>query len=326
MKKLLVLGLLIVPFALLFSDIAPEKEKVAIIWGKKHVFSVLTPTNWILDRELANQNRLASFFYPEENTNNPFSVFIYAQGYDKPNTNSTVEEFINDDIKNVKKSNPKLEIKKKELVAKGSVIKSLLYEYNNLEKKYKEERVYIETTDNVILIVYSIKNKNDYKKYLKNFDYLINSFEYLGNDPDTFFNNVNSNKDIKKDFKEVIKTKSDFILKGHNKDSSALAFDPLFQVNLKNNGEYSIVKMPASDMLIMISMLGSDYNVDSIIAFNDIDSKLKKELSNIFTKFIDKNDIVSIVKKGDKKGYLIFSRKDEDWLLKILYLPGGIMY
>jgi hypothetical protein len=54
----------------------PEKNVIAIVMGKKHVFTVMTPDGWVLDKRVAEDNKLGSFFYPENSTT-PTYIYIY---------------------------------------------------------------------------------------------------------------------------------------------------------------------------------------------------------------------------------------------------------
>jgi hypothetical protein len=186
MKKLLFI-LLVMSFSIttaqmLYNDPDTEKGQVALIYGQHHLFSVMTPKDWVINKPYARTLGLASYFYPE-NAIDKNQVYLYAMGYDKSSPQDTLEDFIKSDIKNIKKSFPKAITKELKLTIKftGPIIRGKVYEFLNYADKYGDQIVYIETKESILTIVYSAKTQEDYKKYLGYLDEMIGSFQYLGN-------------------------------------------------------------------------------------------------------------------------------------------------
>jgi hypothetical protein len=128
-----------------------------------------------------------------------------------------------------------------------------------------------------------------------------------------------------KDYKAVIREKAELVLNGGNY-SEPLSLNPLYQVNQRSNGTYGAVKMPAGDMLRMISMIGTGYVPHSVIPYSNIKGSMKEDIERIFSKYLENSDVISVVKKGEKTGYLVFAKRKNIWLLKVIYLPGGVMF
>ena len=58
--------------------------------------------------------------------------------------------------------------------------------YSNLEDRYKEEVLYLETELSILVFVFATFSEEDYQNYLPVFDQLITSFNYRGNNPKPF--------------------------------------------------------------------------------------------------------------------------------------------
>ncbi|MEE4246042.1 MAG: hypothetical protein V2I33_11565 [Kangiellaceae bacterium] len=159
-----------------------EPEKV-IIYGDNHIFTVDRAENWILDRELAASQGIGSFFYPADNGSKT-ETYFYATGWEKPRKDSTLSEFIESNISQIKQRFPDVTYKKVKQGTSGAIRQAWMYTYENMGNRFKEEVIYLESDTTVINLVFSTKSEASYKKYVKDFDKMSSSFEYLSSDPE----------------------------------------------------------------------------------------------------------------------------------------------
>lgn len=159
-----------------------EPEKV-VIYGDTHIFTVDRAENWILDRELAASQGIGSFFYPADNGSKT-ETYFYATGWEKPSKDSTLSEFIETNISQIKQSFPNVAYKKVKQGASGAIRQAWMYTYENMGNRFKEDVIYLESDTTVINLVFSTKSEVSYKKYVKDFDKMASSFEYLSSDPE----------------------------------------------------------------------------------------------------------------------------------------------
>ena len=158
------------------------------------------------DFEYAKSLGVASFFKPEqpfiEAPKNPYieniDLYIYAQGWDKVNKNSTFESFIQEDQKNILKKIKDVKITKKDFnFSKMSHIKNAAYfVIENIPGRYKEDCLFLETDSTIINIVYSGVNKELYDLHKDEFEKFLTKFEFLSSDP------IEIKKILEKDKKE----------------------------------------------------------------------------------------------------------------------------
>lgn len=181
MKKISILSVLFYLIIIIsFPEISlsSQKPEPVLIYGQKHLFSVFIPKDWVLDRQLAKQLGLGSFFYPQ-NSFNSTNTYIYAQGWDKESYDESLSEFIKADLEKFKIKHPKVTFEKRRQGFKGAILDAWLYTFSNMEGFYKEDVLYLETETCIITLVFSTKSKKDYDKYISTFDKFVNSFEFL---------------------------------------------------------------------------------------------------------------------------------------------------
>jgi hypothetical protein len=172
-----------------------------LINGRNHIFKVFAPQLWTNDAEHAKSLGIASFFIPAqpfiENPKNG-DLYIYAQGWDKANKDSTFEYFIQEDQKEILKKFKNVKITKKDFnFSKMNHIKNAAYfVIENIPGRFKEDCLFLETDSTIVNIVYSAANKELYDVYKDEFDKSLTKFEFLSSDP------VEIKKILEKDKKE----------------------------------------------------------------------------------------------------------------------------
>ncbi len=157
-----------------------------VIYGEHHIFTISTPEGWVNDKEAASSIGLISFFYNKEDQSKNTKSYMYAMGYDKDNETESLEAFMSGDIAHFKKKYPKLTYEQVETEKSGAIINAQMLSYSNLEDRYKEEVLYLETELSILVFVFATFSEEDYQNYLPVFDQLITSFNYRGNNPKPF--------------------------------------------------------------------------------------------------------------------------------------------
>lgn len=173
--------------AFLVSLVYGEETETALIYGKRHFFSVGTPEGWIVDTSWASEG-LPHITYPIIYTNidSVLPVYIYARGGDNPyGETNNLDKFIDGDTNSFIENYP------------GVIIRPLRIEFKNIRKteyltgRYvvldflypqgeHETVVYIDAGETVVTIVYMARKKELYEKYYKDFLFVVNSFVFLG--------------------------------------------------------------------------------------------------------------------------------------------------
>jgi len=168
---------------------------INIVYGKKHILTIETPIGWINDKENAQKVGLTNFFYAMSDTSvNPKS-YMYVQGVDKMDSTETLQDFISGDLQNYRKKDPdfKYEIIEAEFNGGTKDVKS--YSFSNLNDRYKEDVIYLETETAIIVFAFSATTKKDYENYQSVFDAFIMSFKYRGDNPKPFLDYMNNNRE-----------------------------------------------------------------------------------------------------------------------------------
>jgi len=174
-------------FALLtFNSFGQNQPEMNVIYGDQHIFTISTPEGWINDKEAASTIGLVSFFYNKDDAKKNLKSHMYAMGYDKDENNKDLESFMNGDIANFKKKYPNLTYEQIETGKSGAIIDAQMLSYSNLEDRFKEEVLYLETEFSILVFVFSTFSEQEYKNYQPVFDQLIGSFNYRGNNPKPF--------------------------------------------------------------------------------------------------------------------------------------------
>ncbi|MFT7232060.1 MAG: hypothetical protein ACI8TA_001276 [Cyclobacteriaceae bacterium] len=169
-----------------FDSFGQTEPEMNVIYGDQHIFTISTPEGWVNDKVAASTIGLVSFLYHKEDANKNPKSHMYAMGYDKDENNKDLESFMNGDMANFKKKYPNLTYEQIETGKSGAIIDAQMLSYSNLDDRYKEEVVYLETEFSVLVFVFSTFKEQDYKSYQQVFDQFMASFNYRGNNPKPF--------------------------------------------------------------------------------------------------------------------------------------------
>jgi len=186
MKKcMFVISVLIFLFSLKIN--AAEIESFIIVYGDKHVYAIVLPKEWKLDKEFAHQHELGTFMYPKNYTGwQQIPTYIHSTGYDKRNyKNQSLASFIEDDKNAMIKANNVKAYKIGEVNTYNSG-KAMVYRYLHIIDKSKIETIeyvaYIDTPTAFCNVTFSTDNVEDLDKYQGPFNLVASSFNYLGDD------------------------------------------------------------------------------------------------------------------------------------------------
>ncbi|MEQ8472170.1 MAG: hypothetical protein RIC35_13345 [Marinoscillum sp.] len=157
-----------------------------VIYGDQYIFTISTPVGWVNDKEAAATIGLVSFFYNKEDADRSPKSHMYAMGYDKDANKQGLESFMKGNISSFKKKYPNLTYEQIETGKSGGIVDAQLLSYSNLEDRYKEEVLYLETEFSILVFVFSTFSEQDYQNYQPVFDQFIGSFNYRGNNPKPF--------------------------------------------------------------------------------------------------------------------------------------------
>lgn len=171
---------------LAFISFGQTQPEMNVIYGDQHIFTIATPKGWVNDKEAASLIRLVSFFYNKQDSGKDQKSHMYAMGYDKDEQNKNLASFMKGDIENFKKKYPNLTYDEIKTGISGAIIDAQMLSFSNLEDRYKEEVIYMETEFSILVFVFSTYTEEDYKKYLPVFDQFMASFTYRGNNPKPF--------------------------------------------------------------------------------------------------------------------------------------------
>ena len=171
-----------------------NQNEINVVHGQNHTFTIETPNGWINDKELAKQFGLVCFFYPLNDSISDFKNYMYALGIDKKSADETLEDFIKLDLKKFDTNYPDFKFDTIKVENTGGVINSKFYSFYNLSDRYKEEVLYSETDSSFIILSFAAKEKLDYDLYFPAFEFFVGSFNYRGNNPNSFLEYLSKSK------------------------------------------------------------------------------------------------------------------------------------
>lgn len=184
-KKFLIPTILLTFFCI--ETINAQEKEMNVVYGDHHIFTIETPTNWFNDKKAAQSIGLTNFFYCLDDKGKSPKSYMYANGIDKENESEDLNTFIGADLENFKKKYPNAKFSRVEMGHTAPIINSAMISIDNLHDRFKEEVVYLETAETIIVLSFATFSEDDYNKYLEVFDAeFTDSFKYRGNNPKPF--------------------------------------------------------------------------------------------------------------------------------------------
>ncbi len=126
--------------------------------------------------------------------------YIYAMGWNRDIANENIEKFIDGDIKQFKEhhqgiQDTELKIQSTRKPNRYLTGRMKLIEFTGFPRdsgKYAEDVFYCEANKSILTIVFSSHSKSSYEKYFPSYQEVINSFNFISDNPQEFFNEVES--------------------------------------------------------------------------------------------------------------------------------------
>lgn len=159
-----------------------KQPELNVVYGDRHIFTIETPDGWVNDKEYAQSIGLVDVFYAKSDSRKGKKSYMYAQGYDK-DPGETLVTFVKNDLKSFRKKYPDFKYDSTRVDAPEPILDAKMLSFSNLKDRYKEEVVYMETADNIIVFSFAAFTASDYEAYTPVFDKFLSSFIYRGNDP-----------------------------------------------------------------------------------------------------------------------------------------------
>ena len=170
-----------------------KTPEINVVYGDKHIFTIQTPANWVNDRRVAKEIGLVNFFYPVTDSLVGQKSYMYANGYDKK-PSETLQSFIDADLKKYKNKYPNFRFEKIDVGFNGTVKNGQLYSVSNLHDRFKEEVLFAETDESIIVFTFSATTEENYQRYQPVFDTFVSSFVFRGNNPKPFLEYMGKKK------------------------------------------------------------------------------------------------------------------------------------
>ncbi len=171
-----------------------KTPEINVVYGDKHIFTIQTPIGWTNDKEFAKKIGLVNFFYSSVDTLVKQKSYMYANGYDKNPSGQSLQNFIDNDLKKYKMKYPEFKFERIEVGLSGGIKNGQLYSFSNLHDRYREEILFTESNEAIIVFSFSATTESDYKKYQSVFDSFVSSFVYRGNNPKPFLEYMSKKK------------------------------------------------------------------------------------------------------------------------------------
>lgn len=143
------------------------------------MYSLKPDKGWYLDKVTAKRNRVPFFIYPKGNENNKLFTYIYSSIYSIENENGGLQGFIERDIKDYKSKTEKVEAKKLNDIFIKNKYKGQIYEFTNMPYNKTERVCFIGTNKSIFVITLASSDINEYNKYIKFYNDLLDSFEII---------------------------------------------------------------------------------------------------------------------------------------------------
>lgn len=186
-------GLYFTIFSTTFVFSQASNPETNIVYGDHYIFTINTPEGWINDKALAVKTGLTNFFYSKTDVDKKYKTYMYAHGYDK-DQDYNLEDFVEADLEKFKSKYKNLAYDSITSGATGPILNTLMLRFYNMDDRYKEEVVYMETREAILILSFTAFTEQEYITYQNAFDEFISSFMYRGNNPKPFIDWMKNRK------------------------------------------------------------------------------------------------------------------------------------
>lgn len=157
-----------------------------MLFGQDHAFAVTAAPNWVLDNESAVNQRLHMVFYPIGGTWSNSPVIVYGRAVPVTHAmtiKSQVEQTVSDFHKN---GSPNYSSKAKPSLALPNGRKAEIYYYAGDRWGNYEAVAYIQETRTINYLVFNSRTKENFEKYIGDFQKIVSSYQNLYTTPAKF--------------------------------------------------------------------------------------------------------------------------------------------
>jgi len=184
MRRIALLLIILIPFMKGYTN--DNNSLFYLVNGKLHLFKIFVPNTWINNINIAHENGIATFFHPKSALNTKYhEVYIYANGYDYNSPSASFNNFVNEEIANMKTRSKEIIIENVKYNIKNMTgIKQFkCISFTNIPNSYRDDCVYIDTGKSVISIIFTTNNINAYLQNKPIFTNTILTFSFISSDP-----------------------------------------------------------------------------------------------------------------------------------------------
>lgn len=162
---------------LLYSLVLPLRAEW--VQGEEFSYSLDAPIGWVLDRSMASQAEADLVLYPQGSSYYKADSVITLSSYGLGGNLKTLDDLIQKDEKDGKKSNPKMEVQKGPLLSTKKMRPVPLYFYLKLKDGTCEAVAYVQEDSRVMLFVLSCPNPQVLHEDLPALQETVGSYEAL---------------------------------------------------------------------------------------------------------------------------------------------------
>lgn len=154
----------------------PREGTGGIIFGPGFAFVMGAPESWIFDSERAPSIGSRVVIYPVGTDLNHTQVIIHANAL--PLNRLTPQEWIEQDIANLKEGFPGIVVKEQESLKTADTLTAVVREFKPAESSYGlyERIAYIDIGENLAIVSLSAQNKEAYDESIEAFEYVVTEF------------------------------------------------------------------------------------------------------------------------------------------------------
>ena len=154
----------------------PREGAGGVIFGLGFAFIMGAPENWIFDSESAPLIGSRAVIYPVGTDLNHTQVIIHANTL--PLNTMTLEQWIEQDIANLKKEFPGIVVTKLKNLTTNDTLTATVWEFDPAESCYGlyERIAYIDIGENIAIVSLSAQNRKAYEESIQAFEYVVTEF------------------------------------------------------------------------------------------------------------------------------------------------------
>jgi hypothetical protein len=149
-----------------------------ILYGENYFFSLNAPEGWVLDNNSAVDQGLDAVFYKEGGGWGTSTTVMYPQIWQKEGKETL--KIIEEDIGHYKAQFPDVSVTEMPPVTIKQNKKALLKHFTGGARNQFEAIAYFDEPKVVVMVVLQAKNKEDFDKAYPAFNFLLNSYNYMG--------------------------------------------------------------------------------------------------------------------------------------------------